>query len=567
MDDKKRSKINEVPYDYHDAKGRLVYQSVRQEFDDGKKTFLQRKPNGNGGWDWTTKGVEPVPFMLPALLTAIKSKIPIFVVEGEKDVLNLKGIGVFATTNHGGAGKWRECHSKYFPAGTRVIILPDNDKPGFNHAENVAAQLTERGCIVKVVELPGLPDKGDVSDWLASGNTKDDFFKLVKAAAVWKPKGKEPDKPKKSLRVVCMADVEPEEISWLWEPYIPKGKLTLLIGDPGAGKTFLSLALAAAISTGNPLPDKNHGRPITRREPGNVIYMSAEDGIADTLRPRLDMLGGNPNNVHAITGTTENEKESAFSFDDLLLLDGLAEALKPELIICDPLHAFLGANIDMHRANETRPILSRLATLAEKHKCAVLCLEHMNKSSNSNALYRILGSIDFSAIARSILLAGNNPDNPGEKAITHIKSSLAPVGASQGYALEIGKGFYWTGLSELTTGKMLGNDKDQKKNTNSLDNAVEWLKEELASGPREGKAIEELAKSDGISAMTLRRAREQLKIEPYKEKGVKNGKWLWELPGLMSGAEQIEQVEQVQKLFNNGAGSTSCSTLKFEQVQ
>ena len=170
-------------YDYTDATGNLVYQSCRFE----PKGFSQRRPDGKGGWIWNLQGVKPIPYRLPELLKALESEKPILVTEGEKDVDRLRGLGLVATTNSGGAGKWTDEHSKYFPSWAKVIILPDNDEPGRNHAQIVANSLHGRGCAVKIVELPGLPAKGDVSDWLDAGHTKAELYALIQTATEWTP--------------------------------------------------------------------------------------------------------------------------------------------------------------------------------------------------------------------------------------------------------------------------------------------------------------------------------------------------------------------------------------------
>lgn len=162
-------------YDYQDESGRLMFQVERRN----PKDFRQRRPDGRGGWLWNMQGIDPLPYRLPELLTALAAGKTVFVAEGEKDVDNLAKIGLVATCNHGGAGKWREAHSKHFPAGAQVVILPDNDGPGRDHAEKVRAQLTARGCGVKILNLPGLPPKGDVSDWIAAGGTKEQLIELV----------------------------------------------------------------------------------------------------------------------------------------------------------------------------------------------------------------------------------------------------------------------------------------------------------------------------------------------------------------------------------------------------
>lgn len=168
-------------YDYTDATGALSYQSCRFE----PKRFSQRRPDGKGGWIWNLQGVEPLPYRLPELLAALENGRPVLIVEGEKDADRLHDIGLIATTNSGGAGKWSQAHSKHFPAGAQVIILPDHDEPGLKHAQAVARSLYGRGCLIKIVELPGLPPKGDVSDWLSAGHSKDDLMNQIVAAAEW----------------------------------------------------------------------------------------------------------------------------------------------------------------------------------------------------------------------------------------------------------------------------------------------------------------------------------------------------------------------------------------------
>lgn len=183
---KQREKIQKqfiCAYDYHDEAGKLVYQVCRY-LEGGKKTFKARRPDGKG-WLYNLEGVEPLPYRLPELVKAIERGETVYVLEGEKDCDNLAKISLTATTNSFGAGKWSVRHSKYFHANADIVILPDNDLPGRDHAQTVAKQLHERGCKVRVVELPGLSAKGDVSDWLADGNTKNELIKVVDGAKYW----------------------------------------------------------------------------------------------------------------------------------------------------------------------------------------------------------------------------------------------------------------------------------------------------------------------------------------------------------------------------------------------
>ena len=166
-------------YDYRGADGSLVYQVQRFSHNNGKKSFVQRRPDGKGGWFYDLKGVKPIPYRLPELLSAIEQGNMICIAEGEKCCNALTEAGLVATCNSGGAGKWGEKHSLYFPAGTKVSVFPDNDNVGHNHAKEVSSSLLERGCEVKIIELPGLPQKGDIADWFTLGGTKDNLLDII----------------------------------------------------------------------------------------------------------------------------------------------------------------------------------------------------------------------------------------------------------------------------------------------------------------------------------------------------------------------------------------------------
>lgn len=181
-DSKTQTQRIAATYDYTDAAGKLLFQVVRFE----PKKFCQRRPDGSGGWVWNLKGVKVVPYRLPQLLAAKAAGRPIFIVEGEKDVDRLESLGLAATTNPGGAGKWCESFAEYF-VGANVVMLPDNDEPGAKHAQDVAAKLASSVSSVKIVNLSGLKPKGDVSDWLEAGHTTDELLALADEAALWKP--------------------------------------------------------------------------------------------------------------------------------------------------------------------------------------------------------------------------------------------------------------------------------------------------------------------------------------------------------------------------------------------
>ena len=192
--------------------------------------------------------------------------------------------------------------------------------------------------------------------------------------------------------ILCFADIQAEEVRWLWYPYIPYGKITILQGDPGCGKTMAVLSLAALLSKGESLPFEE-----AVREPINILYQTSEDGIADTIKPRLESAGANCTRIKII-----NEEKRALTFDDPRLEQSILKE-NTRLLILDPLSAYIGPTVSMNLANEVRGAFRKLYAMAQRTRCAVLIVAHMNKMSGINALYRTSGSIDIAGAVRSIL--------------------------------------------------------------------------------------------------------------------------------------------------------------------
>jgi len=317
---------------------------------------------------------------------------------------------------------------------------------------------------------------------------------------------------------VTLADVAPETVRWLWRPYIPIGKLTLLEGDPGIGKSWCSLAIATAVSQGTMLPGQNE------TPSGPVLIASAEDGLGDTIRPRLEKMGADLNGIYAIKDLMTLDQAG---FD---MLENYISDTVPGLLIIDPLVAYFSGDMDINRANAVRWGTSRLARLAEKYGMSLLAVRHLTKGGSLKPIYRGLGSIDFTASARSVLLVGCDPDNESIRGIVHIKSNLAKMGEAVGYELRE-DGFYWTDHSDLTSERILaGKDEGESQ----LETANRFLKEYLTDGPATWEDIKGEGEAYGLSEHTLRRARGIMKLENSKqgELGKRGGgKWLWMLPG------------------------------------
>jgi 5S rRNA maturation endonuclease (ribonuclease M5) len=519
----------EATYDYTDADGKLLYQVLRMS----PKDFRQRRPDGNSDWIYNLKGVKRVLYRLPEVLEAVRNGQAIYVCEGEKDCDNLVKIGLTATTNSGGAEHWQPELSESL-ADASVVIIPDRDEPGKKHAAKVAGSLHGNAKSIKILELPdreGYKVK-DVSDWIMAGGTKEELKRLANETSEYKPK-------EGYIGLVCIAEVEPETVEWLWFPYIPLAKLTLLEGDPGIGKSWVSLAIATAVSQGKGLPN------MESTEPAKVLLASAEDGLGDTIRPRLDAMSADVTKIHAIKGSLD------FGNSGLVILEAYIERLKPALVIIDPLVAYIGAAVDIHRANETRAVMAKLADIAERHSVAILAIRHLTKGGTLKPIYRGLGSIDLAAACRSILMAGCDPEDTNKRGIVHIKSNLAPMGVAIGYKLT-SEGFYWTGESDLTWQKILSAEDTGGKS--ALDEAIEFLRDELLEGTVSYRQVIVDSQALGIAKRTLDRAKAQLGIiaRPRGEPGRKGAKqWFWTLPGHLESQNGLHCQDDHIKDFGN----------------
>lgn len=497
-------------YDYFDERGALLYQVRRTH----NKQFPVYHQDLQGQWKSGLNGQRRVLYRLPELVQSAADDF-VFIPEGEKDVENLHRLGLVATTNLGGAGrnKWRTEYND--PLRNRhIVILPDNDDTGRSHAQMIAESLKGVAASVRVAELPGLPPKGDVSDWIAAGGTRGDLLKLVQAIAAEMPS----EASQGETLLISLASVKAEHVKWLWYPYIPSGKLTMIEGDPGVGKSWLVLGLTTAVATGSGLPNAE----LT--EPRNVMLLSAEDGLADTIRPRLDSMGANVSNIFALTG--------AVVFDDagLLQVEAAIRQCAPALVIIDPMVAYLGMGVDMHKANETRVVMAALARIAERYGCAIVCVRHLSKAMGGKTIYRGIGSIDFTAACRSVLLVGADPDDKRKRAVVQIKNNLAAFGEPMGYEIR-NDCFYWTGASGLTAERILSNSSEEEEKT-ALSEAIEFLRESLAEGDRDAKQLMTDARALGISGRTLKRAKQKLGILALQNRSIDQraiSGWRWRL--------------------------------------
>ena len=338
------------------------------------------------------------------------------------------------------------------------------------------------------------------------------------------------------LKLINMDSVEVEQVEWLLYPFIPYGKVTIIQGDPGEGKTTMVLQIIAKLTRGEPifpvtdttmkikekrsdevdsgndgLDGEDNMQEQSSMSPVHVIYQTAEDGLGDTIKPRLLAAGADCSKVMVI-----DDSDQPLTMADVRLEEAIVQT-KAKMVVLDPIQGFLGADVDMHRANEIRPLMKRVAVLAEKYHCAVILIGHMNKNSNGKSSYRGLGSIDFQAAARSVLIVGRVKDEPEVRVVCHTKSSLAPEGTSIAFRLDKNNGFEWIGEYDISADELLNGDGRGQKSQK----AKEFLLEILANGGMAQKKIEEEAEGRGVW-----NAKRELEID-----SVKRGKqWYWMLP-------------------------------------
>jgi len=336
------------------------------------------------------------------------------------------------------------------------------------------------------------------------------------------------------LKIITMRDVKTERVEWLWKPYIPLGKIVIVQGDPGDGKTTMMLAVAAAVTNGDTLPG-NGCVP-----PASVIFQTAEDGLADTIKPRLELLGADCDRVHVI-----DEGERSLSLSDERIEQAIVRT-GAKLFIADPLQAYL-SGADMHSANGIRPLMKALGAVAERTQCAIVIIGHLNKKGGK-AQYRGLGSIDIYAAARSVLTIGRIGIDENMRAVVHNKSNLTQPGPSLAFGLDPTGRFSWLGDYDITIDELLSGKKQAPES--QFSKARRLIETALANGPIPAVDIEQMAVEQGISHNTLHRAKSALGVISTK----RGDKWFWDIP---IDAEYTTCEEETQGPHDPNMGSLS----------
>ena len=367
----------------------------------------------------------------------------------------------------------------------RVFLCLDADKAGEDACKRLAGLLPDTVSVTRI--QPCMKDWNDVLVHRAEIPNRNYFKSIVL---------KEPSKPE-TVKIIRMSDVELTPVEWLWKPYLPFGKLSVLQGNPGEGKTYFAMHLAAACTNGKLLPN------MERMKPFNVIYQTAEDGLGDTVKPRLIEAGADLDRVLVI-----DDSDVQLTLSDERIEKAIVEN-NARLVIIDPIQAYLGADVDMNRANEVRPIFMRLGQVAQRTGCAILLIGHLNKAAGMQSLQRGLGSIDIAAAVRSVMFIGKLKHDPTMRILTHEKSSLAPPGVSLAFSLGDEGGFRWVGEYDITADEMLSGIEPQRET--KTQQAKDLICTLLAGGKQVlSEDIDKAALERGIPGRTVRDAKREL---------------------------------------------------------
>lgn len=371
------------------------------------------------------------------------------------------------------------------PDVERVFLCLDADKAGEDACKRLAGLLPDTVSVTRI--QPCMKDWNEVLVHRAEIQNRNYFKSIVL---------KEPSKPE-TVKIIRMSDVELTPVEWLWKPYLPFGKLSVLQGNPGEGKTYFAMHLAAACTNGKLLPN------MERMEPFNVIYQTAEDGLGDTVKPRLIEAGADLDRVLVI-----DDSDVQLTLSDERIEKAIIEN-NARLVIIDPIQAYLGADVDMNWANEVRPIFMRLGQVAQRTGCAILLIGHLNKAAGMQSLQRGLGSIDIAAAVRSVMFIGKLKHDPTMRILTHEKSSLAPPGVSLAFSLGDEGGFRWVGEYDITADEMLSGIEPQRET--KTQQAKDLICALLAGGKQVlSEDIDKAALERGIPGRTVRDAKREL---------------------------------------------------------
>jgi len=532
---RKRTNVRETRYPIEDPEtGETVAVHGRRDYlEDGvpKKDLWWEKPDGAASQGHVQ--AELLPLYGTDALKEIKPHAPVVVTEGEKAADALRRLNIAAVGTVTGAGGL-PCKKALAPLVGHVVCLwPDNDEGGRKHMAAVGRSLLGLGATVRVLTWPDAPEKGDAADFVAAGNGRDELNALYKAAAPVAPDGAAPSPA--GLVLHRLSDLTSEDVRWLWPGRIPFGKITVLDGDPGLGKSTITLDLAARLTRGEAMPDGVRG---DNEKPAGVLLLTAEDGLRDTVLPRLKALGADMTRVYALESVpnVKGEPEMPAIPRDLDLIERMVVEHGVALVIVDPLIAFLGDSSETNtwRDQDIRRALGPFALMLERTASASLLVRHLNKGSGGNPIYRGGGSIGIIGAARSGLLVQKDPDDETgvRRVLAPTKANLSAPAKAMAYRMEQAPNgsvrVVWEGETEHTAVGLLAEPLPEEERS-ELHDAVEFLRAELYAGAVQVEEIKRRSRAAGISERTLKRARARLGVVAEKGDG-RFAPWSIKLP-------------------------------------
>lgn len=487
----------------------------------GGKRIAWRLPDGTAGLGGIATA--DLPLYGSEHLPKWDTTRPVIVAEGEKATLALLEAGFRAVGTVTGASSAPSVAVLQSLRGHHVALWPDNDDAGRKHMHKVAERLAGIVGSLRIVGWPDAPEHGDAADLLAAGSASEVDALLAAAASLNGP----------GPVLVTLSSVQRERVEWIWPGYLARGKLHIMDGDPGLGKSTAALDIAARLSRGAMMPD---GSPGTT--PAGVVILTAEDGLADTVRPRLEAAGADLERIVALTGIVDGDGERMPGLPlDLAAIEAGIRQVDAALVIVDPIMAYLPADVNAHRDQDVRRALAPTAALAERTRSAILAVRHLNKSGGAHALYRGGGSIGIIGAARVGLLVARDPDDDARRIVAVTKNNLAAESASLAFQLvpddAIGAArVEWLGESAHGASALLAIRADDPEEGGALAEAVDVLRTILADGPVPAKDAErEATTGAGVSRATLLRARKAAGVvaEKVGRPGASGQFWQWRL--------------------------------------
>ena len=522
-------------YDYTGLDGTtLLYQIgkfVRMNAGAREKWFMPRSPDATrpDGWSYF-QVIQRAGGHVLYRQADFGDSDTVYYVEGESDADTLRAYDLTATTHATGAAlDLEKRRAMFLPLkGKHVVAIPDNDEPGRAMARTLGRVLKGIAASFSVVTLPNTPEKEDVSWWLANGHTSAELCAL-RATPVFPVGNERPWFP----AIISFSEIEKETVPWLWHPVVPLGFLTLLQGDPGAGKGWFYLALAASLSIGQWPFFFNGGASLSIES--DILVATNEDRPSSSIKARLEVMGGNQRRIHWFSGKRRqgDEQLSAITMADIPLMERAIRQTTSQLLVIDPMTGYLPENVNPNRAEQVRRMLAPLDALAHRTQCAIVAVGHFNKNMGAPAMYRGSGSIDFAATARVVLHAielngrtAQSTLHPTAKrfAIGQTKNNLSAKCSVLEFQVDYTGQFSWIGTLDTRIEDLIApQDKNDTTSPFMMQEARAFLIEMLKDGPCAVEKIKKHAKVAGVALQALTDARRDLGVGMQRD----GGEWRW----------------------------------------